>query len=453
MGEWGWSILLIVAFTLVGAFFAAAETSLVALRESQARRLAERGKRGRRLAALVADPNRFLAAVQVGITLAGFLAAGYGAAQIAPSIEPWLVSLGLSPEAAGTVAFLGVTVVIAYFTLVVGELVPKRLALAKVEPVALAVASPISVVATMFRPFIRLLSLSTNLVIRAFGIREESTRDVMTGEELRGIVAMHEGLTHEERELIDEVFEAGDRELREVMVPRTEVEFLDGGMTVQQATEVALSLPHTRYPVIRGTPDDVIGFVHLRDISAAAISLRTSITLASLAREVTMYPGTKRVIPALTEMRHEGHHLAIVLDEYGGTAGIVTLEDLVEELVGEIRDEYDEAADERVDAAGTPELDGFTNLEDFEELTGVTLPEGPYETVAGFIIATTGALPELGAAVEVDGRVLRVAEVEGRRISRVTVEPVADVPGEEGRGPADAPDDGPAATSARMGAP
>ena len=419
------SIALIVVFTFVGAFFAGAETALVALRESQARRLAERGKRGQRLLGLVTDPNRYLAAVQVGITVAGFLAAGYGAAEIAPQVQPWLESLGLSHDISGSVAFFGVTLLIAYFTLVVGELVPKRLALRRVEGVALAVATPIDIISTVFRPFIWLLSTSTNAVMRLFGVKDHGSSDAMSGEELRGIVASHQELSDDERALIDDVFEAGDRELREVMIPRTEVEFLDGGLSVQRAAEMVLALPHTRYPVIRGSADDVIGFVHLRDVVASSVARRTRMPLSALAREVQVFPGTNRVIPALTEMRRSGHHLAIVLDEYGGTAGIVTLEDLVEELVGDIRDEYDADDSPSELIGGIRELDGLTNLEDFEEEAGVILPEGPYETVAGFIVARLGTLPEEGASVEIDGHRIEVIELDGRRISRVRVQPLA----------------------------
>ena len=425
------SVALIVVFTLVGDFFAGAETALVALRESQARRLADRGKRGQRLLGLVTDPNRFLAAVQVGITVAGFLAAGYGAAEIAPQVQPWLESLGLSHDLSGTVAFFGVTLLIAYFTLVIGELVPKRLALRRVEGVALAVATPIDVISTIFRPFIWLLSTSTNAVMRLFGVKDDKSSDSISGEELRGIVASHQELSAEERELIDDVFEAGDRELREVMIPRTEVEFLDGGMSVQKAADIVLGLPHTRYPVIRGSADDVIGFVHLRDVVASSLQRRSRMPLAGLAREVQVFPGTKRVIPALTEMRREGHHLAIVLDEYGGTAGIVTLEDLVEELVGDIRDEYDADSTASEMNGGVRELDGLTNLEDFEEETGVVLPEGPYETVAGFIVARLGTLPAVGLAVDVDGHRIEVTELDGRRISRVKVQSLTPAASEE----------------------
>jgi len=418
------SIALIVVFTLVGGFFVGAETALVALRESQVQRLAQRGKRGQRLAELISEPNRWLAAVQVGITLASFLAAAYGAAELAPVVAPLFISLGLSESLANTLAFLGITFMIAFFTLVIGELVPKRLALRNPEAIAMAVATPIDLTATLFRPVIWALSISTDGVMRIMGIKDSNSRESISGEELRGIVAAHEELSIEERELIGDVFDAGDRELREVMIPRTEVEFLDGRMSVQKAAEAVLGMRHTRYPVIRGSSDDVIGFVHLRDVVSSGIHKPTRLPLSSLARDVLVFPGTKQVLPALGEMRRSGAHLAIVLDEYGGTAGIVTLEDLVEELVGDIRDEYDVDEQQSDLMGGVHEIDGLTNLEDVKDETGIELPEGPYETIAGYLIARTGQLPSLDMSVELMGHRISVLELDGRRISRVRIEPL-----------------------------
>ena len=202
----------VLLFILLGGFFAAAEIALVSLRESQVDRLAQAGRRGRRLRALTADPNRFLAAVQVGVTLAGFVSAGFGASQIAPSIEPWLVGLGLAPAVAGTVAFIAVTVVIAYFSLVLGELAPKRLALQRAESVAMAFAAPVDWLARISRPFIWLLSRSTDVVVRMLGGDPGASKEIITGEELRGMVAAHQELSAEERELIDDVFAVGERD-------------------------------------------------------------------------------------------------------------------------------------------------------------------------------------------------------------------------------------------------
>ena len=416
------NIALVLFFILLGSFFAAAEIALVSLRESQVERLAQRGRRGRTLASLVRDPNRFLAAVQVGVTLAGFISAGFGASQIAPAIAPVLESWGLSEGWASALSFIGVTIVIAYISLVIGELVPKRIALQRAESTALILAGPVELLARITRPFIWLLSISTNALVRLLGGNPHSAKEQITGEELRDIVAATEELTAEERALIDDVFDAGDRELREVMLPRTEVAFLDASLPVSDAIIEVSDAPHSRYPVIRGSADDVVGVVHIRDLLTPDVD-RSTRRVGDLARETAFFPGTKQVIPALTEMRRLRQHLAIVVDEYGGTAGIVTLEDLVEELVGDIRDEYDtEASGPRTD------VDGLLNLEDFTDETGVELPDGPYETVAGFVVSELGELPTVGASVEVDGHVLTVTELDGRRVARISVTPVPDGP-------------------------
>ena len=418
------SIAIVLAFVLVGGIFSASEIAMVSLRESQVKALAERNRRGAAVARLVADSNRFLAAVQIGVTLAGFLSAAFGGSALAGPLADLLVRLGLAPSLAPTVALIGVTLVISYFSLVLGELVPKRLGLQRPEGIALAVGRPLEFIAKLSRPVIWLLSTSTNLVMRLVGSDPDAEREGITDEELRGMVAAHESLSADERKLIDDVFSAGERQVREVLIPRTEVGFLDASTPVDEALEVTSQAPHSRYPVIRDSTDDVVGFVHVRDLMAAAD--RPGSRVGEVARTVKMLPGGKRVLPALTEMRREGHHIAVVVDEYGGTAGIVTLEDLIEELIGDIRDEYDVAeSDARRLGGGEMVLDGLTNLPDFAEETGVHLPEGPYETVAGYLMACLGHLPQLGESVEVDGHRLSVRELDGRRVSRVQLTPVA----------------------------
>ena len=415
------NLLVVLFFVLLGGFFAAAELALVSLRENQVQRLAESSRRGRRLATLTADPNRFLAAVQVGVTLAGFVSAGFGAAQIAPELAQPLISAGLAEGVAQTVAFVVVTVLIAFLSLVLGELVPKRIALQRVEKVALFAAGPIDFIARLFRPFIVALSFSTNLIVRIFGIDPTAGKESISGEELRDLVAGHEELSEDERNLIDDVFEAGERELREVMLPRTEVDFLDSRLLVADAVRRVVDQPHSRYPVIRGSADDVVGFVHIRDILDPDASNRGEY-VSQMCRPVVAFPGSKVVLETLTEMRRDRHHLAIVQDEYGGTAGIVTMEDLVEELIGDIKDEYDvDAMPRQPRVLGQVVVDGLLNLEDFEDETGVVLPDGPYETVAGFLVAALTRLPVVGDTVVEGDNEFRVVELDGRRISRVSV--------------------------------
>ncbi|MDD2818443.1 MAG: hemolysin family protein [Candidatus Nanopelagicales bacterium] len=417
------NIIFVLLFILLGGFFAAAEMALVTLRDGQVTKLKEQGRRGRRLARLAQNPNRFLAAGQVGVTLAGFVSAGFGAAQIAPELAKAFVDWGMGQGLADSLSFIFVTILIVYFSLVLGELVPKRIALQRVETVALVVAGPIDVLAKITRPFIAALSLATDAIVRLLGIDPNAAKESISGEELRDLVAAHEELSEQERELIDDVFSAGDRELREVMVPRTEVEFLDAAMPVNKAVKQISEQPHSRYPVMRESSDDIIGFVHIRDFLVPGMAER-SIRVGELVREIAAYPGTNDVLSTLSDMRRRHAHMAIVVDEYGGTAGIVTMEDLVEELIGDIRDEYD--VDEIAETSrplGILSVDGLMNLDDFEEDCGITLPQGPYETVAGFLVAELGTLPEVGNAVVASDHTFTVTELDGRRIARIRVEP------------------------------
>jgi len=417
------NVLVVLALILIEAFYVASEMALVTIREGQVRALDERG-RGHRVRRLIENPNRFLSAVQIGVTLTALLSSAFGAITLSKSASRGLQSAGLGRTAADVIGFLGVTIVITFVTLVFGELAPKRLALQRAEGAARFVAPVIDATARIARPFIWLLSKSTDAIVRAFGGDPALGRERITEQELRDLVSAHESLTRDERALIDEVFEAGERQVREVMVPRTEVDFLDAGMSLSRATKVAQSLPHSRFPVVRGSHDDIVGFVHVRDLFGSPAG-RRGVKVGDLAREVAMVPATKKLLPTMSEMRHRGQHLAVVVDEYGGTAGIVTLEDLIEELVGEIRDEYDvgEAEPKRL-AGGDIEIDGLLNRDDFSDTTGIELPEGPYETVAGYIMATIGRLPRVGDQVELPGARLKVTQLDGRRIARVRLTPV-----------------------------
>jgi putative hemolysin len=393
------------------------------------------GRRGKAVQRLLSDPNRFLAAVQVGVTLAGFFSAAFGASTLSEPLASWLESRGLSAGLSGTLALVLVTIAISYLSLVVGELTPKRLALQRAEGFSLIVAAPLNAIATLSRPVIWLLSKSTDLLVRLVGGDPKVSGESISQEELRDLVAAHESLTSDERRLIDEVFRAGEREIREVMTPRTEVAFLDASMTASRAAKQVADSNWSRFPVAGRDEDDVVGFVHVRDLFLPNHPAGRAATVGDLAREVKRLPGTKGVLAALSEMRRENHHLAIVVDEYGGTDGIVTLEDLIEEVIGEIYDEYDEevVADGKQPADGPREVDGLLNLDDFTEATGLELAEGPYETVAGYVLSGLGRLPEVGDTIEVEGRRLTVLELDGRRIARLRVDPPP-APAEDGDG-------------------
>ncbi|MFI7031239.1 hemolysin family protein [Microbispora rosea] len=417
------TIALVLIFIVIGGFFAAAEMAMVSLRESQIRRLSrDEGRRGARVQKLARDPNRFLSAIQVGVTVATVLSAALGADALGPRFAPVLQQWGLRPSVAAPVAFVAVTLAISYVTLVLGELAPKRLGRQRAESLSLVTAPLLDRIATLSRPVIWLLSKSTNGVVRLLGGNPSADRAAMTTEELRDMVVGHSELTQDERDVIAEVFAAGKRQLREVMLPRTEVEFMAADTPLAEAAVLAAAMPHSRFPVYRDTYDDVIGFVHVRDLLDPVRTGRLDpISEVVPIRPVKLVPASKRVLATLAEMRDEGHHLAIVVDEYGGTDGIVTLEDLVEELVGDIRDEYDESGDAVRVIAGDVEVEGLVNLDEFHTQTGVRLPTGPYETLGGYVMAFLGHLPQRGEIAEAPGVKLTVTEMDGRRVSRVRV--------------------------------
>ena len=265
----------------------------------------------------------------------------------------------------------------------------------------------------------------TRWVVRLLGESPSTGRAQISQAELRELVAHSNVLDGEERRLIDEVIAAGDRHVRELMVPRTEVVFLDADATLAQAALLVRASRHSRFPVIDGSHDDVVGFVHLRDLLIRP-DADQACTVVELARPLRTLPASKRLLAALSEMRREGDQMALVVDEYGGTAGIVTLEDLIEELVGEIHDEYDVTPEPGLpDGIRPSEVDGLLNLNDFAERTGFALPSGPYETVGGFLMAALGRLPTLGDEVLLPtpgaNWRLSVAGMDGRRVSRVAL--------------------------------
>lgn len=416
------SIGLIAALIVLGAIFVAAEIALVSLRESQIKQIATRGKRGAKVASVAGNPNRLLATLQVGVTVTGFLSAALGADRLGDHFIPWLESRGLSGDSASTASLIGLTFIIAYFSLVFGELVPKRVALYRTEQIAMYSAGFIDIVAKIFRPVIWVLSHSTSLVVRLFGIDPKEQRSQISEEELLDLVAGHAALTDEERDIVEEVFNASERQVHEVMVPRTEVDFMDASLTVGKAISLAIEKAHSRYPVVRGSSDEVVGFIHVRDLLDTSLA-NNNAKIQELARNIMYLPGTKAILPALTEMRNQRQHLAIVLDEYGGTDGIVTLEDLVETLIGDIRDEYDTDEEEvsHESRTGDFEVDGLISLEDLMEETGIELPEGPYETASGFVMNFLGRIPVANDVVGVNGVRITVLSMEGKRAGRLLI--------------------------------
>ena len=416
------SVGLVVLFVLIGGYFSGSELAVLTLRDSQAERLP--GRRGARVRRLRADSSRFLASVQVGVTFAGFFASAYGGSTLSEPLGRVLMAWGLPAGWADRIAFVAVTAFISYLSLVLGELVPKRLALQRAEGVATFVSPVLDVVSKVMRPVVWLLSMSTNLIVRALGLDPRAGAEEVTEDELRDMVSTNVELGAEERRVLTDVFGAADRQLNGVMVPRTEVEFLSAATPLGNAARDVLDKPHSRYPVIGDTVDDVVGVVHVRDLLTAVFTdadhSGAAQTVGDLARPVPMLPGSKAVLTALSEMRADRTHLAVVVDEYGGTDGIVTMEDIIEELVGDIEDEYDPAA---AAARDSYEYDGLLHHDELTQLTGIVLPEGPYETLGGFMQAGLGRVAAVGDAVEAHGHEFTVIEMDGRRVARVRVKP------------------------------
>ncbi|WP_188043095.1 hemolysin family protein [Changpingibacter yushuensis] len=412
------NFLFVLIFISVGGIFSASEMALVSLRQTQINEMAKESARGVAVKRLTADSNRFLSAVQVGVTVAGFFSASFGASEIAPMVAPVLVSWGLSSSAASTLAFILVTCFIAYLSIVLGELIPKRIAMQSARSIALAVVRPLAVITALLRPVIWFLGASTNVVLRLIGRNPKEQRAAMGAAELRAFVASQETIRDDEREMVVDMLSVGDRTVQEIMTPRTEVEFFSSDMPIHQAQTEVSTLDHSRYPVRQGdSDDDVLGFIHIRDLINPVPEVRV---VGDLVREVMYFPTGKLVLEALTEMRAKHEHLAVVVDEYGGTDGIITLEDVVEEFIGEIRDEYDHERPVVMHRGEAEVVDGLANRAEVLKALGRELPDGPYDTLAGFVVAELGRMPEVGDQIEWAEYTLSVTSLDGRRIDRVT---------------------------------
>lgn len=417
-------VALVLLFVLVGGVFAATEMAIVSLRPSQVDQIERSGDRGRRTADLVRDPNTFLSAVQVGVTVAGFFSSAFGGATLAPHVSRRLQEAGLGAGLADPLALVLMTLVIAYLSLVLGELAPKRLAMQRAAGFTRVLAPPLGVFATVLTPVIRLLSASTNLVVRILGGDPRATGEEMSIEELRRVVEDNRDLRPYSRQILSDVFRASERTLGDVLRPRPDVEFLHADQSVRDVEALLRSSSHSRYPVITDSVDDVVGFVHIRDLLTIDEDRRARARVGDLVREIVALPVTNAVLPTLRRLRSEQQHLALVVDEHGGTEGIVTIEDLVEELVGEIYDEYDtdpDPEDSLVREGGSARVSGGLIVEELEDALDLSLPRGSYETVAGLVLALLGRVAAEGDEVEVGGVRLRVVTMEGMRIREVEV--------------------------------
>ncbi|SDN23826.1 hemolysin family protein [Allokutzneria albata] len=389
MDGYGFTIALIVLLMVVNAIFAGSEIALISLREGQLRRLERGGKGARTLVRLAKDPTRFLATIQIGINLAGALASATAAVSLARPLVPALSFFGTAAE---SVAIALVTLVLTYFTLVVGELAPKKLAMQYAERWALLVARPLDLLSQISRPAVWLLSKSTNVVVRLFGGDPKADQEQLSPEELRELVAGHRGLNPEQRMIIIGGLEIHERLLRHVLRPRRSVFTLEADTPVPQARAALAASGHSRAPVVRGSDlDDMIGVVHLREL------LADTGTVAEVARPATVFPDSVRVSDALRRFKAERQQFAVVVDEHGAADGIVTLEDLLEEIVGEIYDEADrDILSVRTGEDGSLDLPGTFPVHDLADL-GVEIPDAPagdYTTIAGMLLTRLGRIPQ-----------------------------------------------------------
>ncbi|WP_240742282.1 hemolysin family protein [Micromonospora zingiberis] len=412
-----WSQLALVAVLIViNAIFAGSELALVSLRDSQIQRLARTSRAGAVLARLARDPNRFLATIQIGITLAGFLASAAAAVSLARPLVPLLEVFG---RAAEPVAIVLVTLGLTFVTLVFGELAPKRIAMQVPERWALLVARPLDLLAGLTRPAVWLLGATSDLVVRLVGLNPKPERDEISPDELRDIVAGNHGFTKEQQTIIAGAVEIADRKLRAVLVPRLRVFCLDSGTTAEAARLVLAASGHSRAPVVRhGGLDETVGVIHLRDL----VGVRDEQIVDECVRPPMLLPDSVSVVDALRQFKAERQHMALVVDERGAVDGIVTLEDILEEIVGEIYDETDRDVREvRTDADGALLLPGTFPVHDLPDI-GVDLPgrpDGDYTTVAGLILAGLGRIPTAGEHLTVDGWRLEVTQVDDRAIDGV----------------------------------
>ena len=434
-------ILLILVLIGLNGYFAAAEIALVSARRAALTMAAEHGSTSARAALrLTDDPSRFLAAIQVGITLVGFGASATAAVTLAQPVEVWLGSLGISwvgSIASGLAVFL-VTLVVSYLTLVLGELAPKRLGLQRAESVAKAVAGPITLLQTVTSPIIWVLAHSTNVAARVLGVRPGSVRPGVTEEEIKLLVTEQGTLLEDEKRMIHEIFELGDMVAKEVMVPRVDMVMLSEDTTLVDAIETFRTSGYSRLPVFGEDADSIVGIAMLKDLVGPTLEGRLAEPVSGFVRPAVFVPETKPILAMLNDMQRAHNHLAIVVDEYGGTAGLVTIEDIVEEIIGEIADEFDRER-RYITALGPDEwvVDGLLSVHEANETLGWGLPlSDEYETVAGWVLFELGHIPSGGEVVQHDDLSVQVDAVRRRRIARLRVSRTEDAATDGGSRPA-----------------
>ncbi|MBE6795445.1 MAG: HlyC/CorC family transporter [Ruminococcaceae bacterium] len=431
-GSLVFKILLLLALILVNAYFAMAEIAVISLNDAKIEKMAEDGhKKAKLVLKLTNNPTKFLSTIQIGITLAGFLTSASAATSFAELLTDAVTGkFGLPESIVSPVAVVLITLVMSYFSLVLGELVPKRIGMQIPEKVAFAVAKPLYVISRLASPFVKFLSLSTNAVVRLFGFDPNADEEVVTEEEIRMMVDVggEKGVIEDDqKEMINNIFEFDDMDAGDVMTHRTDVVAADvNDTTLEEFMALAIENGRSRIPLYDEDIDNIVGIVYIKDLlKYVGKEVKVKGTLKNIMREPYFVPETKACGELFKEMRIKRIQMAVVVDEYGGTAGIVTLEDIVEAVMGDIQDEYDREEEEisKIDE-NTFTVEGTIDIEEIDELIGKELPEGDYETLAGFIMDELQCIPKNGEMNEVvfENVKFTVLEVEDRRIEKIKVE-------------------------------
>jgi putative hemolysin len=422
----------LILLIILNAFFAASEIALVSLNDARIKALANQGhKKAQSVEKLLSNPSRFLATIQIGITLAGFLASAFASATFADQIVSWLNFLKVPlPEALlKSLAMVLITVVLAYFSLVLGELVPKRLAMKKPEPVAFFSVKALTALADITSPFVSLLTLSTNMVVRLCGFDPEEDNDDVTEEEIRLMVDIGEergAIDRAEKLMINNIFEFNNKIVGSIMTHRTDISALPMEASLPEVISLVNEDKFSRIPVYKDSLDNIVGILYTKDLLQflSDKSNGKEFSLPSLIRSPYFVPESKRTDELFRELQKAKIHIAVVIDEHGGTAGIITIEDLLEEIVGNIFDEYDEEEKEfsKLDD-NTYLIKGTAGLDKVQDYLNVKLPIEEYETLSGFIIGQLGKIPDqkINPIIEYEDLVFRIEEVQDKRITLIKV--------------------------------
>jgi putative hemolysin len=420
-------ILVIAILIVLNGIFVAAEFALVRVRRTRLEQLSEEGNRGaRRVQRLISNPGRFLATIQIGVTFVSLLSAVFAGATIVDALAAPLRDVPALAASAEPIALLVVTALVSLFTIVFGELVPKALAFGYTETLAFFFAGPIDLLGRLLSPLVWLLTTVTNAITRLFGITD-TQGEKLTAEELMIIVERggQQGVIEaEEQQMIGAVLELGDQRVHEVMVPRIDITAVAEAAPIETIIDIIVAEGHSRIPVYRESIDNVIGILYAKDL-LPMLARKETIDITKLLRTPLFVPESISVDDLLHMLQRRKVHIAIVLDEYGGTAGLVTIEDLIEEIVGEIQDEYDteEPMIERI-SDDEARIDGRASIDDLTEVFGVELngeDREQYDTVGGLVYHEVGGVPAVGDTVEVDGLTLTVESTDGRRVGKVLV--------------------------------